>query len=189
MEQSFKDHKGPITCIKISSNGDECLTASADGSCIVWNLRRGARQNALFASTVFKSIAYHPDESQLLTCGTDRKITYWDAVDCTAIRVMDGGVAEVNSLDITQDGSAFVTGGSDRLVKMWLYDEGTIIAAGHGHSGPVSRVKISPDGRSILSVGAEGAIFLWSVPEGFSAHASGAIMADSRPASESKRRA
>ena len=28
-----------------------------------------------------KSVVYHPDESQLLTTGSDRKITYWDCFD------------------------------------------------------------------------------------------------------------
>jgi WD40 repeat protein len=95
MELSFKEHKKEVTCIRVSNNDEEALTSSADGSCCVWNLRRGTRANALFASTVFRAIVYHPDESQLLTCGSDRKVTYWDTTDCTAIRVMDGSTDEV----------------------------------------------------------------------------------------------
>jgi hypothetical protein len=34
----------------------------------------------LFASTQFQAIVYHPDQSQLLTTGTDRKLTYWYVV-------------------------------------------------------------------------------------------------------------
>ena len=30
---------------------------------------------------MFKNIVYHPDETQLLTTGSDRKITYWDTFD------------------------------------------------------------------------------------------------------------
>ena len=48
------------------------------------------RLNALFAPNFFKSVNYHPDESQLLTCGTDRKLTYWDVTDMNAIRIVDG---------------------------------------------------------------------------------------------------
>ena len=44
-------------------------------------LSRFTRNNCLFASTMFQTVLYHPDESQLLTCGTDRKITYWDTFD------------------------------------------------------------------------------------------------------------
>ena len=59
------------------------------------------RQNALFAANFFKSVVYHPDESQLLTCGTDRKITYWDVLNMNAIRIIDGSEeADVNTLHI-----------------------------------------------------------------------------------------
>jgi WD40 repeat protein len=95
MELSFKEHKKEVTSVTVSANDEEALSSSADGSCVVWNLRRGTRANAFFASTIFRAVTYHPDESQLLTVGSDRKITYWDTADCTAIRVMDGSTEEV----------------------------------------------------------------------------------------------
>jgi WD40 repeat protein len=80
MEMSFKEHKGTVTCVRVTKNDEEALSASVDGSCIIWNLRRGVRGNALFASTQFKSVLLHPDESQILTCGSDRKV-------CARLRV------------------------------------------------------------------------------------------------------
>ena len=97
MELSFKEHKKEVTSIRVSANDEEAVTSSSDGSCVVWNLRRGTRSSALFASTVFREVRYHPDESQLVTCGTDRKLTYWDTSDCTALRIMDGSVEEVRA--------------------------------------------------------------------------------------------
>ena len=44
-------------------------------------MTRYTRNNAMFASTLFRNALYHPDESQILTCGSDRKLTYWDAFD------------------------------------------------------------------------------------------------------------
>merc|ERR1719313_1824034 len=110
----MKEHKGPVYAISIKADDTECVSASADGSCITWSLTDAApfvRVNALFAATFFKSVVYHPDESQLLTTGTDRKITYWDAMDMNAIRIIDGSQdAELNSLSINGDGSFFVSG-------------------------------------------------------------------------------
>lgn len=96
MEVSFKEHKKEVTSIVVSSNDEEAVSASADGSCLIWNIKRGTRVNALFSSTIFRTVAYHPDESQLLTAGSDRKVTYWDATDCTAIRIMEGSTEEVS---------------------------------------------------------------------------------------------
>lgn len=147
--------------MQVSANGEEALSASADGSCLIWNIRRGARSNAFFSSTVFRAIAYHPDESQLVTVGSDRKIAYWDTTDCTAIRVMEGSAAEILSLDISKDGTHVVTAGLDRQVRVWRYDEGDMVASGVGHSGAVSKARLAVDHETIVSVGKEGAIFLW----------------------------
>merc|ERR1719198_510230 len=81
----MKEHKGPVFSIVIKGDDTECVSASADGSCITWSLaglQSFTRVNALFAANFFKSALYHPDESQLLTCGTDRKLTYWDVPTC-----------------------------------------------------------------------------------------------------------
>lgn len=164
MQTSFKEHKAQVNKIVINSTDEEAVSASADGSCIVWNIKRGVRTNALFASTLFRSVVYHPDESQLLTCGSDRKLTYWDASDCNAIRILEGSTAEINALDIGEDGTLFVSGGNDKLVKVFHYDEGTTVATGAGHSGGISCITISPDQRRVVSVGAEGAIFVWDMP-------------------------
>lgn len=49
----------------------------------------------MHASTIFNRILYHPDESQLITNGSDRKITYWDCYDGQAIRVLEDASDEV----------------------------------------------------------------------------------------------
>jgi len=165
MLTTLKEHKSAVTSIASTRDDTEFVSASADGSCIVWDAQRKVRDNAFFDTTMFRSIVYHPDESQLLTCGSDRKITYWDASDCNAIRVIEGGDAELNALDIEPDGLLFVSGGNDKLVKVWHYDDGILTAVGRGHSGGINRLKISPNQKTIVSVGAEGAIFVWLMPE------------------------
>jgi cilia- and flagella-associated protein 52 len=118
MAISWKEHRGAVTCVKVSTTNEQCVTSSEDGSCIVWDLGRGVRLLAMFEPTVFKSIVYHPDESQYLTCGSNHKITYWDAYDGSAIREIDGGEEEMNALDVDRTGACFVSGGDDALVKV-----------------------------------------------------------------------
>mmetsp|Transcript_27035 Transcript_27035/g.71192 ORF Transcript_27035/g.71192 Transcript_27035/m.71192 type:complete len:300 (-) Transcript_27035:10-909(-) len=165
---SMKEHKAAVNSIKVRGNETEFVSASSDGSCIVWDMRRFVRNNSLFASTFFKAVLYHPDESQLLTAGTDRKITNWDAYDGSAIRIVDGSSsAEVSTLDIAASGEVFVSGGADKLVKLWHYDQGQCVAVGVGHSGEVCKVAVSPDQRTMVSVGEEGAILLWNMPAAY----------------------
>ena len=162
MLASMKEHKGPVNCLALRANDSECVSASSDGSAIIWDLTRYIRGGALTANTFFKACAYHPDESQIVTAGTDRQVTWWDTFDAQAIRVLDGSdSAEINSLDISTSGEMVVTGGGDKEVKVWGYDEGACFSAGKGHSGAITKVKFTPDGEKIVSVGAEGAIFIW----------------------------
>ncbi len=64
-------------------------------------------------------MSYYPDESQLLTCGTDRKVAYWEAFDGTLIRELEASQSDtINGLDISPDGEHFAIGGSDKLVKV-----------------------------------------------------------------------
>ena len=39
------------------------------------------RLAAFVEPTIFKCALYHPEESQILTCGTNFKVAYYDAYD------------------------------------------------------------------------------------------------------------
>ena len=39
MEASLKEHRGRVWSIKIRKNNEEAVSASADGSCIIWDLK------------------------------------------------------------------------------------------------------------------------------------------------------
>jgi WD40 repeat protein len=137
MVASMKEHKGPVNSIALRANDSECVSASSDGSAIIWDLTRFTRSGALTANTFFKACAYHPDESQVVTGGTDRKVTWWDSFDGQAIRVLDGSEsAEINSLDISTDGEMIVTGGGTRRSRCGGTTRGSASASGRGTAAP-----------------------------------------------------
>lgn len=90
MEASMKDHKGPVNCIVVKNGSDdECVSASSDGSCIIWDMVHGRRRQSLFANTFFLGAVFHPDDSQLVTAGTDRKVQRaWRRAPCCRRRFM-----------------------------------------------------------------------------------------------------
>lgn len=166
MDASLKEHRGRVWSIIVNADDSQAVSASSDGSCIIWDLKAKTRSLCLFESTMFKSIAYHPDESQLLTTGSDRKVAYWDTFDGQAIRVLEASEeGELCTLAISKSGSHYITAGEERLVKLWDYDEGVCKYIGVGHSGTITSAKIAPDQTFMVSVGSEGAIFLWKMPE------------------------
>lgn len=105
LQAVLKEHKGPVSSIDIHHLGHEAITASTDGTCVVWDIVRFTRLSLLFSSTVFTSIKYHPDGNQLITCGTNRLIGFWEAIDGSLIREVEGSSASaLNSLDVTPAG-------------------------------------------------------------------------------------
>lgn len=161
---SLKEHRGAVNCLRINRDASQCISASADGSCIVWDLERYVRIMAFFEPNVFESVLYHPDESQMLTCGSNQKITYWDATDGQAIRVIEGHDDNMTSLDVESTGEFFVSAAADKLLKIWHYDDGVPVAIGRGHSGSIRAAKISPDEKLVVSVGSTGEIVFWEMP-------------------------
>lgn len=68
MVASMKDHRGAVNAIAVSPRtGGEAISASSDGSCIVWDFSAGGlkRRASFQSNTFFKAVAYHPDESQV----------------------------------------------------------------------------------------------------------------------------
>jgi WD40 repeat protein len=165
MLHSMKEHRGEIRSIVCNGDGTKAISSSTDGSCIVWDLQRGVRVSALFEQTLFNKALFHPDESQYLTCGAHKKITYWDAFDGTAIREIEGGGDEQLCLDIEPKGEFFISGGADGLLKLWHYDDGEALVTAHGHGGKINRAKFSPDKKRVVSVGEEGGIFIWRLSD------------------------
>ncbi|KAJ8610542.1 hypothetical protein CTAYLR_009751 [Chrysophaeum taylorii] len=162
---SIKEHRGTVTALKVSGDGSHVVSASADGSCLSFCLKTQVRKLALFEPNVFTQVAWHPDESQLLTTGSNYKITYWDSYDGSKIRVLDGSFTdEMTALDVEKkNGSWFLAGSADKTIKFWNYDDGIATACGVGHSKRVNAVKISPNQHFAISVGDEGGIYIWNL--------------------------
>ncbi|XP_038597985.1 cilia- and flagella-associated protein 52 isoform X1 [Tachyglossus aculeatus] len=165
LQEALKEHKASVSCIKVKNDNQECVTASTDGTCIIWDLVRLMRHQMILANTLFQCVCYHPEEVQILTSGTDRKIGYWEVYDGSLIRELDGSLSgSINGMDIAPDGTYFVSGGDDQLVKVWHYNEGEVTHVGVGHSGCITCLKISPGARYVVSVSADGAILRWKYP-------------------------
>uniref|UniRef100_A0A1B6CQV2 Cilia- and flagella-associated protein 52 n=1 Tax=Clastoptera arizonana TaxID=38151 RepID=A0A1B6CQV2_9HEMI len=112
-------------------------------------------------------VRYHPSGCQVITCGTNRQIGYWEVFDGSLIREIEGSKSSaLNTLDITSDGMYVATGGSDQIVKIWKYKEGITTYMGLGHAAVITMVKFSPDYSTIVTASADGAIFIWKCPFG-----------------------
>ena len=164
---SMKEHRGRVWDIVIRTEDDgRAVSASADGSCIVWDMQSKCRVLCIFEPTVFKSLVYHPDFSQIVTVGSDRKISYNDVFTGETLRVIEGASEghELTGIAISRSGSHLAIVGADGLVKLIDYESGEFVATGKGHSTSVSAVAIAPNQAFVVTGGSDGALFFWQVP-------------------------
>jgi|Transcript_18419 WD40 repeat protein len=54
MKASLKEHRGRVADVQISQNDSQAVSASYDGSCIIWDIVTANRVMCLFESTMFK---------------------------------------------------------------------------------------------------------------------------------------
>ncbi|PNF16695.1 Cilia- and flagella-associated protein 52 [Cryptotermes secundus] len=165
LEGILQEHRGPVSCIRISSSDTEAISASSDGTCVIWDIVRLTRKHSLFANTQFMGVCYHPSDLQVVTTGTDCKIGYWEVYDGSLIREIDGSTSSgLNAIEITTDGEHILTGGNDQYVKVWNYHKGIPTHIGTGHASVITAVRFSPDNRHIISGSSDGGIFQWKSP-------------------------
>jgi len=163
---SMKEHTSKVTCVKLTKDNRECVSSAADGTCIIWDLVRFVRKQMVLSNTLFQCVQYHPILPQIVTCGTDRKIKYWETIDGAQIRELEGSKSgSVNGIDLSASGKVMVTAGDDRLMKLWNYNDGTVTHVGIGHSGNILNVKFCPNLQYIVSVSQDGAVLIWKFPE------------------------
>uniref|UniRef100_UPI0037E89E24 cilia- and flagella-associated protein 52 n=1 Tax=Semicossyphus pulcher TaxID=241346 RepID=UPI0037E89E24 len=162
---TMKEHKAMVTSIKIKSNDKECVTAGSDGACVIWDIVRFISLQMVLSNTLFRTVCYHPEEYQIITSGTDRKISYWDVFDGSAIRELEGSDSgAINGMHFSQDGRHFVTGGDDKQVKVWDYMEGEVTHVGIAHGSSITSVKLCCNNSTLISTSGDGAIMRWRFP-------------------------
>jgi WD40 repeat protein len=166
LEDSMKEHRGRVWSMKIRTD-NEVVSCSSDGSCIIWDVKNHARVICIFDKTIFKNVAFFPDGSQLITVGSDGKITYWSSFEGEAIRAIEGSETEgeINALDISSRGNFLVTGGQDNTLRIWSYHRGECVEKKTGHCGGIQNAKISPNEQFVVSAGSDGDIVIWSLSE------------------------
>jgi WD40 repeat protein len=137
---------------EFSSDGRSIVTASHDGTVILWKADQAIAPILKGHTNEVRSAEFSPDGTRVVTA-SDTAGCIWDVAAGTVAATLSdpGRMWEVTSAAFSHDGSRVVTG-SGLDVRIWK--------AGDGSAGPVrragflvDRVAFSPDGRDVVIQG------------------------------------
>ena len=160
----LRAHKGSVNSIHISPDGMLLVSASADKTIKLWNLRERVLIKTLQGFD--HSVCIIPSEKLLVSGSADRTIKLWSLPDGDLLKTLAGHTNRINSLCTSADTKLLASGSADRTIRLWSLPDGELIKTLTGHAAAITSVCISPDGKWLASGSEDKTIRLWSLPDG-----------------------
>jgi WD40 repeat protein len=185
-------HNGMINGVAVSPGVTESslmviATASADGSCFLWNRDIGQKCREFYSNGSFNMpcVAFSHD-NQLLFAGTnDGKVKVWNRFSTQRFVKYEGfHYKPVAHAALSKDGRYVVTSSSDNTCVVidrhdnspvskegsWRLERGHKYIRLKGHTNNARGVAISPDNKYVATVSWDKTCKIWELPSGKERH-------------------
>lgn len=160
--QQFAGGPPYVDSVRFSPNGRYLLTAAADGTARIFDVRTGRQLAAMPPHTDNVSLAvWSPNRFQVATASDDHTGRIWNPTGGGEFLILRGHNAKLDGVQFSPNGNEVVTSGADGLAQVFDAQTGTPIAELLGHQNGDVAAAFSPDGRSILTAGQDGTLRLW----------------------------
>jgi len=117
---SLEGHRDLIVSLRSSLDGSRLVTASWDGTAIVWDASSGESLLTLEGHRgQVMDAAYSPDGARIASAGSDGEVIIWDARSGAQLFVLASPDVPLRSLDFSQDGRYLGVAGDDGSVRVY----------------------------------------------------------------------
>lgn len=160
-------HSGPITNAIALADGQHWISASADQTLKVWNLRTGFCQRTLAGHLgPVTAIAASPNGSVIVSGSWDETVRVWRLDRSEPISVFRGHQRAISSVDLDLDHRLVVSGSWDRTVRIWDLDSGQTLHILRDFAAEVTQVRFAQDGQLFLVATSDGKFSVWRTSNG-----------------------
>ena len=118
-------------------------------------------QSLQFGDAVRRMIL-HPNGEVLFTVGSPTRssqpdstntIQVWNWRTGDRLCSLEGHLAPITAIALSQNGATLVSGSRDRTIKVWNVPAGKERTTLRGHNSPITAIALSPDGQTVVSSG------------------------------------
>ncbi|MBZ0292216.1 MAG: WD40 repeat domain-containing protein [Anaerolineae bacterium] len=156
----LEGHDGPVKGLAISHDGRYIVSASADTTIRIWDLKQPGQYHILKGhQDAVNSLALSADDHWLASAGADHTVRLWNFQTSVVRYVLTGHSDEVTSVAFS--GADLISGSRDHSLRLWDNASGTLRAT-LNHDDWVRDVQVNPvDTQWIASASKDMTVRLW----------------------------
>ena len=167
-------HINGVADIALSPDGNRLASCGGDGTVIVWNRLTEAlvevnrivpRSDDGDKPRPITTVDYSDDSKYLMFGGASTKLSVWDAVEFTEVRIFDKPTGWITSAQFGRNAGVLYTVGVDKIVRRFEMSFETARSS-LGHTMAVYGIAISPDRKRIATASADRTIKIWNLDTG-----------------------
>jgi WD40 repeat protein len=166
----------------LGTGGKTALSASADGTLILWDISATLPGAARTGNTSVgtgailrrfeghtngvNSVAFSPDGKTALSGSDDASLILWDVASGEMLRRFEGHTEGVTRVAFSPDGETALSGSYDNSLILWDVASGEAIRRFEGNTERISGLAFHPDGRTALSTSWDFTLRQWDLETG-----------------------
>ena len=163
-------HKGFLTDVAVTPDGNHYLTSSEDCTARIWNATSGVEEFQLPHPEPVTSICCNSNGSIAATGCSNGKARLWRIETGEVLQEWQAHDGRITRVAYSPVDEQLATVGQDGMVRLWntvLHRERVVLK---GHNGPVKSVVFSHSGKWLATCGDDKCIKIWSENSGELVH-------------------
>jgi WD40 repeat protein len=164
-------HQKAVTALAVTCNDTWAVSASQDGTAIVWDLATGARLHTLTGhQEAVTAVALTGDGTRAVTASQDGTAIVWDLATGARLHTLLTGHFQIQAIAVTGDGTRAVTASQDGTAMVWDLATGTPQRVLTGHHHQLRAIAVTSDGTRAVTSSQDGTAIVWDLATGARLH-------------------